>query len=327
MKGNIGKVSLVWVVSDDHHGLSLVRQVDEMLVSMVDEHEVVIVANGIGDALAQLWSEKIHEIPDATLHFLPQAIEPDTALLVAMDNAIGDWILMLAEEDAAEENIGHLLAEAEKGASHVVLDKVPTPVTTLHFYDLARRSFFILYRILSRLDVDADAPRTRLFSRAAVLWLLSQRNGDLILRCRSLVSGFPTRRVMRTAVAHTASGAPPHRSAGQGFSKALAAFLRTGGVPLRLMTLFSLLTAILSVVYAILVLYSYVAVSDIVRGWTQLSLHISAMFFVFSLMFVLMGEYLIQIDAAISYRLKYTIVREIRSRLSRTLGRINVQEG
>jgi len=101
--------------------------------------------------------------------------------------------------------------------------------------------------------------------------------------------------------------------------------LNSTSVPLRAATMVAVTASGVSLIYSLYVVLTYLLLSNVARGWTTLSLQISGMMFLFSIVLLLLSEYLIHISRAMgSPRRFVAISRELRSPQSRTAARLNV---
>ena len=314
------RLSYVYVIEEgDDAWFGVLKSIDEILEKFTAEHDLVLVANGVQDSFAKSIADQIDDLPDATVHFLPSSLEPSQATLIGIDNAIGDWVLLCAPEDVAPDCVETMLESGRAGYSQVILDsEIPDPKFSL--YNLCERFFFALYRTLTMIDVTREGWRCRLLSREVGLYILASRHGDMLLKSRRLVSGFPSTTVKRPDGLQRVRSRSAHRP----MIKALTAFIRSGPLLVRFISVLGIFGAMANLVYALYVLVVYLVSDDYVRGWTTQSLQLAGMFFVFSILFALIGEYLVQIEQSVNARLRYSVVREIRSRRSRSLNRMNL---
>lgn len=101
--------------------------------------------------------------------------------------------------------------------------------------------------------------------------------------------------------------------------------LSVNAMPLRLSSFAALVGGILSVLYSFYIFGVYMLKSEVVEGWTTISLQLAAMMFIFSLVLLFISEYVIQIHSASPPRSRrYLVVRELRSPLSRRSNRRNI---
>ena len=101
--------------------------------------------------------------------------------------------------------------------------------------------------------------------------------------------------------------------------------LSVSTLPLRGASYAALLGGALSVLYSFYVFAVYLFKPDVAEGWTTISLQLAVMMFVFSMVLLFIGEYVIQIHSANPPRSRrYLVLRELRSPLSRRSARLNI---
>ncbi len=312
-----GKISIGVIVSQNAP-LDQLEHVESAVANLSHNTEVVIVANGVSAAGGKQLMKVVDTISDATLLFVDPEVELDTAELIVMDNAIGDWVLLVELGDL-DFNHWRALAEAAAAGAEVAMAE-PRQVKQSGVYGFARQQFYKLIHILTNLPVLLNPPRTRLYSRAAAQYILNLREGHMLLRSRSIGASFPVTFIER--------GRPlkilQERSFRSAAGKALRMLSISSAAPVRVAVLVACAAALLNIFYSVYAISSYYLKESIAPGWAALSLQISGMFFIFSVLFVLLGEYLVSIDRSMNRRLRYNVVREIRSKKSRSRSLRNV---
>jgi hypothetical protein len=281
--------------------------------------EIVLVTNAALDSSeAREMISVVNELNDTTMLFLDTPRDRDVAYLACLDNAIGDWILLVDVRQIDLRIWREMLSSAADGNDVVVelsnVGRLPS------IYGLSRRVFLQLYRALTGLSVLAPPPRSRLYSRLAAVYLLNRREGDMLLKCASIGSAFPA--------ATVSSARPERRMPSRGIrdaiSKAWRVVHQSSAFPARTAAAIALTAALLNVVYAGYAVASYLTRSDIAPGWATQSLQISGLFFLVFLLLAIISENLSAISRAVGHRLRYTVVREVRSRRSRFANQLNV---
>jgi dolichol-phosphate mannosyltransferase len=179
-----------------------------------------------------------------------------------------------------------------------------------------------IYRILTGVDLEIRPTGFRVLSRAAALYIAGHPAAELLLRSRGLGPGFPGKvvpLVPSRGVVHSSSSLRANWSTG------VNTLLSATTVPLRLASYIGLLGGILSLAYGVYAIATYVFRRGVIAGWTTISLQLAAMMFIFSVLFMLLSEYVLQIHAANAPRsLRHLVLRELRSPLSRRSARLNV---
>lgn len=313
-----GKISTV-VVFNDYDVLDNLILLSKELEEIHDDTELIIICNGLNSKTTKQLIDIIDQIPNATLHFIAADVEQDYAKLIGMDNAIGDWVLLADLYDIDKDFWAKLLSGAANGFD-LVYEKKKTSISNSISYKHLRKLFFSIYNKVSSLTIDSDATQTRLFSRDATLYILSRRESELILKCSTLGKGFTSTNIERGITKELASNNPnlKPKEVSKGLMKAIKALHKANAFPMRGVVVLAIISAVLNLIYACYTVIIFLYHNDVAPGWATLSLQNSGMFFLLSLMFALVGENLVSIDRAVNYRIKYRILREIRSKKTRT---------
>ena len=315
-----GSVSAVIVADEAAPARASLAAWGEALAGLFADVELVVVANGVSSATALALEALAADIPDLTIHFLADRIDHDTAHLVGLDSAIGDWVL-LAEPGATRlPALRALIGRVREGYQVAVAIGDAAPAQGF-VYGRVAKLYFRLYRALTGRTVLRPPPALRLYSRAAALYLAGSPEGEMLLKTEMIAGGFPA------FVGRFAGLAPDRRRARNWratVSKGLHELLSASALPLRLASFIALATGALSLVYSVYVVGVYLLKPDVLQGWTTLSLQVSGMMFLFSLLFALMAEYVLGIYRGLAPRRRHVITREIRSPLRRGAHRLNV---
>jgi hypothetical protein len=295
------------------------QNLEEVLAGMAEDHEIVVIANGVAVETAQQLRMTTDNVANITVHFLAQRVDRDTALLVGIDHALGDWIVVLTP---TREEIAVLPRILEKaGPFEVVFAGARHESDIPAGYRRIAQLYFRAYHIVTGSDVDWPAPRIRVYSRAAGRYLASLLDGEFAVRSLSFSGAFP-------GVRETITGLPtddldlPHPS--RALRKALRGLMSASAVPLRAVVGTALVGAVIAVLSSAYTLLVYLLKEDVAPGWTTLSLQISVMMLLFSVMFALLAEYVLKVYRTMAPRRAVTVVREIRSPLRRQSDRLNV---
>ena len=289
-----------------------------------DDFDVVLVANGVSADVTLDLKDFVSRVPDSTAVFLARPMHGDVARLVGINHAVGDCVLFttLAEEErlalpALLEPLraGYDLSVADPLEGRLVLRRPAGQAVLLGAY-------LKVYRLLTGTALETRPTGFRAMSRAAALFVASRPTAEILLRSRELGPGFActTRPLLpgRNFV-HQPGSLRGNWAAG------IHALLSTTTIPLRLVTYLAVGGGLLSLVYGAYVIGIYAFGRNVARGWTTISLQLAAMMFIFSVLFLLLSEYVLQIHAANPPRsLRHLVLRELRSPLSRRTARLNV---
>jgi hypothetical protein len=297
----------------------IARGVDEFVVDL----NIVIIANGADSNLALKLKELVEAEPDLTVTFLGVRQQDDVARLVGLDQAVGDYILLCTPTDAEVDNLPRILAPLAAGYDLVVGAGAGGVEADRSFVaGLLFSTFRRLFRGITGTAFEERPTGLRVFSRAAALHVAGHVAGEVFVRARVIGAGFPSM-VVELPASPIVKKRGVKTSAG--LRHGLRLLLTTTALPLRMCSLVGFAAGLLSLVYAVYVIFIYFVMRDVQRGWTTLSLQISGMMFIFSVMFVFLAEYLIQILSASRTRSRRNfVVREITSQSSRRSRRWNI---
>jgi hypothetical protein len=312
-------ITAIAVVESRMPSLEVFQLLETHLAHVAVDHEIVVIANDVTSEITQMLRDITEAVPNVTVHFLAQRADRETAVLVGIDQALGDWLVILTPTEAEVANLPQVLEKA--GPYDVVFAGARDPETVPATYRSIARLYFRLYEIVSGSPIDWPAPRIRVYSRAAARYLASLLDGEFALRSLNFSGTFPGTREMVTGLPLTDLELPGPAYA---LRKALRGLLNASAMPLRAVIGTAILTGGVAVFSSLYALLTYLLREDVAPGWTTLSLQISMMMLLFSIMFALLAEYVLKVYRSIAPRRKITVVREIRSPLRRQSDRLNV---
>lgn len=317
-----GSISAVLVIeADEVPDAELMRALSDALAPGFVDSEIVIVANAVSNDATLAIKKLLAVIPDVTVHFLPQRVDTASAQIVGLENAVGDWLLLLTPTPAEVSVLPKFLPETCGDYDLVVTETKSTAFPLPSVYTWLESMFFVLYNRVNGTDLYPGLPTMRLLRRPVAHYILQQSHAEALLKARHIGGGFPTK--MIPALYETA-GVPKRRGALNALARALHWTISTNALPIRLVSLVGVAGGILAMIYAVYVIAIYLLKPDVEAGWTTLSLQLSGISFLFSIMFALLAEYIIQIHAGTIARRKIVISHELRSPLRRSGERLNV---
>lgn len=312
-------ITAVLVVEDYVPEEELLRALSDQLAEHGADSEIVVVANGVSAEGAHALRQAAVALSDVTVHFLAERIDRDTAALIGMEHALGDWIVMLTPTAAEVRCLERVLANA--GPHEIVFAGARPRREIGTLYRSMAGLYFKAYQLLTGLALEWPAPRIRVYSRAAARYVCGHLDGEFLLRSAAFSGAFPSRRLELEGLPQGDARLP---TVTQAFRKAMRGLLGASALALRATIALALAggaIALISSFYAVLV---FIFNENVAPGWTTLSLQISVMTLLFSALFALVGEYVLGIYRASVPRRRYPVVREIRSPLRRQEKRLNI---
>lgn len=303
---------------------ALVESFVERLHGLFVDVEIVVVASGVSPEVGRDLKLLVEHVPDCLVVFLAEPAHEDVARLVGIDHAVGDHVVFATPTAAEERSIAALVEKVGNGFDLVTA--APSTCERRGLYErLLVNGFGVFMRLASRTQFELRPATLRVMSRAAALYLVSRREGELMIRARSLGAAFPSAEVKVDA-------ADPQPSRPRSLRRDLARGVRlmtTGSASLlRASSYLALFGGSASAVYALYVLAVFLLSPNVEPGWTTLSLQLSGMLFLFSVQFMLLAENVIHMssNSGVSHR-RHLIIRELRSARSRRDGVLNVVDG
>lgn len=301
----------------------LVAQASAALAPLVSDYELVIVDNASEDetvaALRKLTGEQ--GVPNLQVYALTKEVDADTASWVGLENALGDFVAVV---DPLADDLNFLptmLDRAVSGADVVFALNEQQPRQSLAY----RGCFWVfrrLYQWFNGIDMAREAPHYRVISKRVVNFILQHPMPALTYRHLPATAGF--------SKANLTYSAPPKGSQkkrlGESIDLGMRLMVATTRGPMRWVTLLSLFGAVANVAYSLYVIVIALLKEDVAPGWVTLSLQQSGMFFLISLVLLMLSEYLLHMARLSNEGPPYHVAQEFTSAVMSRRQRLNVEE-
>jgi len=315
-------LSLVIVVRNQATELeSLLQAVTGVLQSLVTNYELTVVDNGSEDDSVAVLEELTREngLPNVQVYSLIKPVDRDAACWAGVENALGDFVAVFdpATDDLAF--LGRMMDSAMHGADVVFARNEIAPRRSLA-YRVAFAVFNRMYQWLSGVHLAHEAPAYRLLSRRVVNVILQHPQPSITYRHLPATGGF-----VRVNLSYRA---PPRLTQRRLLRDSLdrGAFLlvSTTRAPLRMVTTLSMFGAFANLAYSGYVIAIWAFKKDVAPGWVTLSLQQSGMFFLISVVLLVLGEYILHMASLSNEGPPYIIGREYTSARMTARGELNV---
>jgi uncharacterized membrane protein YqaE (UPF0057 family) len=156
-------------------------------------------------------------------------------------------------------------------------------------YQLANLTFNATYKWLNGISLVEEAPQYRVLSKKVVNFILQHPQPAVTYRHLPATGGF-TRLILK----YSYEPAPaPKKGLSNSIDRGLRLMVSTTKAPMRLVTLLCLFGAISNLIYSIYVVIIVFYKADVAPGWVSLSLQQSGMFFLLSLVLLVLAEYIL----------------------------------
>lgn len=317
-------LSVVYVVrNQESHIEAMLEAATAQLSSLVCDYELIIVDNASTDhTVARLRGLVTRgSVPNVQVYSLIKEVDTDTASWVGLENALGDYMVVL---DPLKDNISfvpEMLAQTSTGAEVVFAKNIDKPREGF-FYSAAHAVFNQLFKIFSGIHLDNEAPQYRVLSKRVVNFILQHPQPALTYRHLPATGGFVRTNMEYSSRPHATQA----KKLGQSVHRGLRLLVSTTQAPMRAVTLLSLFGAAANLLYSVYVVAVGIFKTDVAPGWISLSLQQSGMFFLISLVLLVLGEYILHMAKASTDGPLYHVAQEFTSSHITRQDKLNLEE-
>ena len=302
---------------------SLISELSRTISPIVSDYEIIIVDNASTDesiaGLKRLTGEG--GLPNLQIYALTKEVDSDTASWVGLENALGDFVAVL---DPLADDINFLpqmLDQALSGADVVfAVNKLKRRQGLM--YGLAFKIFHGLYSLFNGIHLAKEAPQYRVLSKRLVNFILQHPQPALTYRHLPASGGFAKSTLEYSA----APKGSVKKRFGDSFDRGMRLLVSTTRAPMRLVTSLSLFGAFSNILYSIYVVAIGLFKEDVAPGWVSLSLQQSGMFFLISLVLLVLGEYILNMASLSNEGPLYHVGQEFTSAKMTRREKLNVEE-
>ncbi|MDR5831960.1 glycosyltransferase [Caballeronia sp. LP006] len=302
---------------------SIVDEVAATINRLVSDYELIVIDNASTDnsisVLRQLTSETGK--PNLQVYALTKEVDADTAFWVGLENALGDFVAAI---DPMLEDISVVEAMLEKavtGVDIVLANNEQKPLQTIS-YRFAYMGFNLLYRYFGGANLASEAPQYRLVSKRVVNFILQHPQPAITYRHLPVTGGFP-RANLRYSSPPRSTGS---KRLGDSIDRGVRLLVSTTRAPMRLVTTLSLFGACANLVYSAYVVLIALFQPHVAPGWISTSLQQSGMFFLISLVLLVLAEYILHMASLSNEGPLYHVAQEFTSARMTRREKLNIEE-
>ena len=284
-------LSLVYTLQNQEHQLeSIIKRASEKLSSLVTDYELIVIDNASNDKSINILKTLTGQsgYPNLQVYALTKEVDSDTASWVGLENALGDFVAII---DPLIDDIGFLpemLNKSMTGADVVFANNQRKPSQSFA-YRVSNIAFNFLFKLFNRIVLSKEAPPYRLLSKRVINFILQHPQPIVTYRHLPATGGFARINLEYNAKLLTRNTKKLKDSIHRG----MRLLVSTTQVPMRLVTSLSLFGAATNLIYSIYVLVIGIFKEDVAPGWVSISLQQSGMFFLISLVLLVIGEYIL----------------------------------
>lgn len=293
------------------------------IASLVSDYEIIIVDNASDDDSISVLKTLTREngLPNLQIYALTKEVDADTASWVGLENALGDFVAVIDPLADDIEFLPEMLEEAVSGADVVFANNQQKAPQSLA-YRVSYTVFNGFYKRFNGIHLAKEAPQYRVLSKRVVNFILQHPQPAMTYRHLPATGGFA-----RVNLNYSAAPKLTHtKRLGESIDRGMRLLVSTTRAPMRLVTSLSLFGAVANVVYSVYVVAVGFLKTDVAPGWISLSLQQSGMFFLISLVLLVLGEYILHMVSLSNEGPLYHVGQEFTSARMTRREKLNIAE-
>jgi glycosyltransferase involved in cell wall biosynthesis len=316
-------VSVVIVVENRAKVLpALLGEFGQRLAAMVNDYELIVVDNASSDDTVSVLKELtgVDGLANLQVYGLTRGVDIDTASWAGVENALGDFVVTMEADSSQLDVLPEVLDRACSGYEIVTVRGKALAQRSGLLRGFARSLFSRTYRLLTGFDLASESSPFRVLSRRVINYILQHPMPATKYRFLPTL-GFASEHIEFADIAFGRSS-----GFGQSVDRAVKLLVTTTRLPMRLVTGLCLFGALVNVLYCGYVIIIAIVSSNIAPGWVTMSLQLSGMFFLLSLVLLVLGEYVLQVASFSSEGPAYHVGQEYTSARLTRKDRLNIEE-
>lgn len=282
---------------------TVVRDASDFIVAYVEDvaailkthygyYELVLINNVSGDDTAQRIRGLQSKIRNIRLITLSRRYDDEVAYAAALDNCIGDVVVLMDANSDPPALIPKLVDRCLSGDNIVVAERSDRDRDPF-FARIRSKFFYAVSKFLTGYAVNPAYSNYVAFSRQAVNSIRRIKERTRYLKYLMLEVGY-----LRASIPYVRidrSGRRIRRSFWKDANFAVRVIVWHSERLMRAASLAALLVSFLNVLYGMYVLGVFIFKPDVAQGWTSSQFMVALMFFLLFLILAVIGEYLARI--------------------------------
>lgn len=316
-------LSIVLVLRNQVSSLeSLLSEISSPLAELVSDYEIIVVDNASEDDSLSVLKNLTKEsgLPNLQVYALTKEVDSDTASWVGLENALGDFVAVIDPAADSIDFLPNLLERAFEGADVVFAANQQKPPQSL-IYRGCFALFNRIYQKFSGIHLANEAPLYRVLSKRVVNFILQHPMPSQTYRHLPATGGFTKVNLSYSAKTRPAQA----KRLGESIDRGMRLLVSTTRGPMRLITGLSLFGAGANLLYSFYVIAVALLKIDVAPGWVTLSLQQSGMFFLISLVLLVLGEYILHMASLSNEGPSYHVAQEFTSVVQTRRRKLNIE--
>jgi glycosyltransferase involved in cell wall biosynthesis len=317
-------LSVVYVVRNQSDQLeSILSTAAQCISTLVSDYEIIVVDNASDDESISVLKKSTNEsgMHNLQVYALTKEVDVDTASWVGLENALGDFVAVI---DPLLDDIAFLpemLDKAVSGTDVVFANNKQKPRQSFAYRN-AFAVFNLLYKSFNGIHLAKEAPQYRLLSKRVVNFILQHSQPAVMYRHLPATGGFARINLDYSSTPKQLQ----NKNLADSIDRGMRLLVSTTCTPMRLVTSLSLFGAAANLIYSIYVLAVGFLKTDVAPGWVSLSLQQSGMFFLMSLVLLVLGEYILHMASLSNEGPLYHVGQEFTSARMTRREKLNIEE-
>lgn len=317
-------LSVVLVVRNQANDLNtLVSETAALVSPLVSDYELIVIDNASEDDSVALLKKLTGEggLPNLQIYALTKEVDADTASWVGLESALGDFVAVIDPTSDEVSFLPRMLEQAVEGVDVVFASNQQKPKQGMA-YRACYSAFNSLYQSFNGIHLAKEAPSYRVLSKRVVNFILQHPMPQITYRHLPATGGFT-----KANLSYSIQPKPSRpKRLGENIERGMRLLVSTTRGPMRLVTSLSLFGAGANLLYSAYVIAVGLLKSDVAPGWVTLSLQQSGMFFLISLVLMILGEYILQMVSQSNEGPLYHVAQEFTSAVMTRREKLNIEE-
>ena len=293
------------------------KALQQYLEQYYSDYEIIIIDQNTPSISTSKKNTLLKTIPSIRWIKLAFPVEMDIALNVGIENAIGDFVVLLRESVDPIEIIKKMIQQCSQG-NDVIVGIAERP-RTLGYKIVRKLSNNLLHAI--NYHIPKNATPVRCLSRRAINTILStgQVNHQFFIKVAN--TGYPTKNFeYQLSNVNTLE----KRTLISGIRQSLNLMVFNSTKPLRWISILGVLGSLSAFIFAIYSIVVNLIKDDVVEGWTSMVFFTSFLFMILFIILAFLGEYMARLLNERSNQKSYYISSEETSSVMLETDRFNV---
>lgn len=304
-------LSIVVVVTNQQENIrDYINRATSVVGTLVSDYEIIIIDNASRDNTLSILEEISGEngLPNLQVYSLLQEVNTDVACWVGVENALGDYVAVIDPLVDDFEIIPKML-ECIHDGTDVIFGKNTNKIKKSFGYSICSWIFDVIYKKLDGISLTNEAPSFRILSRKVINFILRHPSPTLTYRHLPATGGFK-----KEIINYSSSHKPAKtKYLNESIDKGMRLLVSTTRIPMRLVISLCFLGAASNLMYSFYIIIIALLKKDVASGWITLSLQQSGMFFLISLVLLVLSEYILQMATLSNEGPLYHIINEFNS--------------